>query len=118
MTGGAPFRAQSVLAIERESSHGGVIESRLVEGPQLAVNAGMFRMTRHTVVLHVLVDTHAPGNPLGNRTMARQTLGRSHSPTTLVTLLAVGQPFDPRVRLCEPSRRHKGSKLCVGGPGR
>ena len=85
-----------------------------VERPQLAVDAGMLRVTGRAIGLHVLVHSHPPRNPVGDRRMARQALRRSHLLPLLVTLLTVRDPLELCMGLRQLPRRQQCAKLSFG----
>jgi hypothetical protein len=108
---GALARQRGVEAVEGELSLLSVIEVRRVEGAQLGVKAGVLGVAPDTLVGDVAVHTLACRDPIGDRFVAREALRGGHLAARLVTLLAVGDPLERRVRARQRPRRHERADL-------
>jgi hypothetical protein len=95
-----------------------MVEGRLVERPQLAIDTGVLRMANDAVVLHVLVHTNPPADPFCDRLMTGETSPGRDPVSAFMTRLAVAQSLDGRVDFGEAAGRHQGPELRLDSTGR
>jgi len=97
--------------VEHKAGLCSMIESSLIERPQLGVSTVVLDVARHAVSGDIPVNTLLPGHPLRNRLMAHKALRRRYLLARGVTLQAVGDPLERRMGPRQAPRRHKSAQL-------
>ena len=102
-----------MLAVKRETGDTRVVEGRGIEGTKVGIDAGVLGVARLARSLDIFVDTDMPGHAVGHWLVTGQTFGRRHLLALFVTLLAVREPFEIRMRLGEAARGQEAAELCL-----
>jgi hypothetical protein len=88
-------------SVKRKSGLCPMIESSLIEWPQLRIRTVVLDVTRDAVIGDVAVNAFLLGNALCDRLMAYEAFGGRHLLAGSVTFQAVCNALERRMRLCQ-----------------